>query len=82
MYYVFDCELCVGLVGVVELIGGVVFLEIFVVEDVFEGDYDGFQVCLVCWYWWMLVWYGLQFVGLYCWFGFVLVGDVVVLEWM
>ncbi len=67
MHYLPTRELQRGLPGLVELCGGVAFLETFAAEDEFIGDHEGFQPRKAAWYRRRFAAAGLRQLGSHCW---------------
>lgn len=80
LHYLPARELQRGLPGLVELTGGVAFIELFTAEDDFEGDHDGFQPRKSRWYRERFAAHGLRSVGSHCWLSPALADDVAALE--
>lgn len=80
LYYFKFVEICVGFGGIVDMFEGIVFFEVFICSDDFDGDMYGFVVCILQWYLCEFQQVGLLLCGLYCYLGLRLEWWVVVLE--
>ncbi len=80
LHYLPTRELQRGLPGLAELCGGIAFLELFTVEDEFEGDHEGFMPRKARWYRERFEAEGLTAVGSHCWLPPVLQGQSASLE--
>ncbi len=80
LHYLPTRELQRGLPGLAELCGGLAFLELFTVEDEFEGDHEGFMPRKARWYRQRFEAEGLTAVGSHCWLSPALQGQSASLE--
>lgn len=80
LHYLPTRELQRGLPGLVDLCGGVAFLETFASQDEFEGDHVDFQPRKAAWYRRRFAAQGLQAVGSHCWLSPTLAGQAAALE--
>lgn len=80
LHYIDDAELRRGLPGLVELTGGVAFLETFCAGDAPEGDHEGFHARPAAFYRRRLQRLGMRQVGSHCWLSPALVADAAALE--
>ena len=80
LHYVATRELDRGLPGLVDLCGGVAFLETFTREDDAEGDEDGFLARPASFYRKRFAALGLRALGSHCWLSARLAGSATALE--
>ncbi|MDO5505935.1 MAG: class I SAM-dependent methyltransferase [Pseudoxanthomonas suwonensis] len=80
LHYLDDAELRRGLPGMVELTGGVAFLEVFCAGDDPEGDHEDFHARTAAYYRRRLTRLGMRQVGSYCWLSPMLAEHAAALE--
>lgn len=80
LHYVQAPELRLGLHGLVQMLDGIAFLEVFAREDAPEGDRDGYLARPARWYRREFAAAGLAPCGAFCWIGPRLQGRVAAME--